>query len=246
MSPSCNRKPWLMASAGTVLYLRSHMTRFERAYDTVRFHYNRRISVPDPHRMKSQMSNMLKNGSEAPTLGPRLQQLRKERNLTLDGLARLSGVSRSMLSQIERGQANPTVGTVWALAEALHIDISELIGARTASPRVRIEVASPSFTPEIRSEDGLCLLKILSPAERVGSVEWYELTIAPGGALRSEPHGRGSMEHLTVIDGELAVEAGDQRATVGRGATARYPADVAHAIVNPGRKAARALLIALT
>ena len=192
------------------------------------------------------MSNLLKNGSEAPALGPRLQQLRKGRNLTLDALGRLSGVSRSMLSQIERGQANPTVGTVWSLAEALHIDISELIGARKSSSRVRIDIASPSFTPEIRSEDGLCLLKILSPAERVGSVEWYELAIAPGGALRSDPHGRGAMEHLTVIEGELVVEADDQRAQVGKGATARYPADVPHAILNTSRKAARALLIVLT
>jgi uncharacterized cupin superfamily protein len=54
------------------------------------------------------------------------------------------------------------------------------------------------------------------------------------------------MEHLTVIEGELAIEADDQRAAVGKGATARYPADVAHAIVNSSRKAARALLIVLT
>jgi XRE family transcriptional regulator, regulator of sulfur utilization len=191
------------------------------------------------------MSISTKNAGEAPALGPRLQILRKGRNLSLDALARLSGVSRSMLSQIERGQANPTVATVWALSEALHIEISELLGSRQASSRIRIDVASAAFTPEIRSEDGLCILKILSPAERAGSVEWYELMIAPGGALRSEPHGRGAMEHLTVIEGELAIEAEDQSALVRKGATARYPADVAHAIVNASRRAARALLIVL-
>lgn len=185
------------------------------------------------------------NHGKAPPLGPRLQQLRKSRNLTLDVLARMSGVSRSMLSQIERGQANPTLGTIWALAEALHVDVSEMIGANKVGARVRIDISSPSFTPEIRSEDGSCVLKILSPAERVGSVEWYELRIAPGGELRSEPHARGSMEHLTVLEGKLEVEAADQRAAVELGATARYPADVPHCIRNSDKKPARALLINL-
>lgn len=180
-----------------------------------------------------------------PALGPRLRQLRKSRNLTLDALARASGVSRSMLSQVERGQANPTLGTIWALTEALHVDISELIGAGKSAAKVRIDVASASFTPEIRSDDGSCVLKILSPAERVGSVEWYELRITPGGELRSEPHASGSMEHLTVLEGTLEVQVADQAVTVGNGETARYPGDVPHRIANPTKRLARALLVNL-
>lgn len=172
--------------------------------------------------------------------------MRKRRGLTLESLAGLSGVSRSMLSQIERGQANPTVGTVWALAEALHVDLSELIGAGKTDSRKRIALTPPSYTPEIRSEDGYCLLKILSPPESVGSVEWYELRIEPGGALRSEPHARGSMEHLTVLDGELCVESGEDRVTVAAGATARYVADIPHAIVNATAKPTKALLVVLS
>jgi len=184
--------------------------------------------------------------SQAPALGPRLQQMRKQRGLTLEALARLSGVSRSMLSQVERGQTNPTLGTVWALAEALHTDVSELIGANRTQRRTRIDVSSAAYTPEIRSEDGLCRLKILSPADRVGSLEWYELNIEPGGVLRSEPHARGTMEHLTVLAGQLAVEAGSERATVHEGATARYAVDVAHCITNPSKRSAKALLVVLS
>lgn len=183
--------------------------------------------------------------ADAPALGPRLQAMRKERGLTLEGLARLSGVSRSMLSQIERGQTNPTLGTVWALSEALHTDISELIGADRGKRRARIDVASESYTPQIRSEDGLCVLKILSPADRVGSVEWYELHIRPGGVLRSEAHARGTMEHLTVLSGTLKVEAGAEVANVSPGATARYAVDIAHCITNCGSEDASALLVVL-
>jgi transcriptional regulator with XRE-family HTH domain len=172
--------------------------------------------------------------------------MRKQRALTLEALARLSGVSRSMLSQIERGQASPTLGTIWALAEALHTDVSELIGANRADRRTRIDVATSSYTPQIRSEDGLCVLKILSPADRVNSVEWYELCVKPGGALRSDAHARGTMEHLTVLTGELWVEAGSEKVLVSEGSTARYPVDLEHSIVNSADRDARALLVVLS
>ena len=63
--------------------------------------------------------------SEPPLLGPRLHQLRKRKKLTLDELAVMSGVSRSMLSQIERGQTNPTFATLWNLTRALGVRSEE-------------------------------------------------------------------------------------------------------------------------
>ncbi|MHB9879556.1 helix-turn-helix domain-containing protein [Pacificimonas sp. ICDLI1SI03] len=180
-----------------------------------------------------------------PPLGPRLQKLRKERRLTLDTLSQMSGVSRSMLSQIERGQANPTVATVWALADALHMDISELLQVPNAKGPRKIDVAAPSLTPEMRSDDGLCVLKVLSPADRVGSVEWYQLHVAPGGVLRSEPHARGSMEHLTVLKGTLTIEAVQERTEVPQGSTARYAADIPHCIENRTAEHAEAILVNL-
>lgn len=179
----------------------------------------------------------------SPQIGPFIQQLRKRMGLTLDALANHSGVSRSMLSQIERGQANPTLATVWALASALDIDVSELIGGGGGDQRIRIEIASPSFTPEIRTSDGLCVLRILSPADRADSLEWYEIRFAPGGALVSAPHARGMREHLTVLEGEVTVVSGGERERVATGATARYPADVRHEIVNETMGSARALLV---
>lgn len=178
-----------------------------------------------------------------PAIGPHLQHLRRTRGLTLEKLAASSGVSRSMLSQIERGQANPTLATVWSLARALDLDVSELIGGAQGKTRHRIEVTAPSFVPEIRTEDGGCLLRILSPADRVGSLEWYDLTVQPGAALRSQPHARGSREHLTVIEGALVVDIGEERVAAAVGTTVRYPVDIPHAIVNEGEGIARALLV---
>jgi transcriptional regulator with XRE-family HTH domain len=182
----------------------------------------------------------------APQIGPQIQSLRKGRSLTLDDLAKSSGVSRSMLSQIERGQANPSLATVWALCNALKIDISELIVGHVSERKPHVEVASASFTPEIKTEDGSCTLRILSPANHAEEFEWYELIFHPGGSLDSHPHARGTREHLTVLEGELEVRVGGETVSVGPGATARYPADVAHTIAAAGASGARALLVMTT
>jgi XRE family transcriptional regulator, regulator of sulfur utilization len=183
--------------------------------------------------------------SNPPALGPHIQQLRKRRELTLEALAKMSGVSKSMLSQIERGQANPTIGTVWALAEALAIDVSDLIGVRKMDRMIRVDVAQPSYVPEIRSEDGRCVLRILSPADKTGTLEWYDISFEAGGRLDSEPHARGTTEHLSVLEGELAVTVASERSIVQNGGIARYPVDVAHSIENVSGLPARALLVVM-
>ncbi len=180
---------------------------------------------------------------EAPPLGPHIQQIRKRRKLTLEQLASLSGVSRSMLSQIERGQTNPTFATLWNLTRALNIDISELVGGQTSNRAQTIDVVGGHFVPEIRSEDGLCTLRILSPAQSAGRTEWYEIRLAPGGALVSDPHAKGAVEHVTVIEGELEVVSGEIRACVPAQGVARYAADLPHALRNVSDTETRAFLV---
>lgn len=181
--------------------------------------------------------------SQPPPLGPHLQQIRKRKRLTLDQLASLSGVSRSMLSQIERGETNPTFATLWNLTRALGVDLSELVKGHSGGQAAAITILPAHFTPEIRTPDGRCLLRILSPAPNAGGFEWYELIVQPGGALISEPHGPGSAEHLTVLEGALEVRVAEEVSIVTAGATARYPADAAHCIANRDDQIARALLV---
>lgn len=181
---------------------------------------------------------------EPPRVGATLQALRQAQGLSLDELSRRAGVSKSMLSQIERNQANPTVAVVWRLANALRVELSELLGGeRPAAPP--IEVVASHATPALSSPDGLCRLRILGPIDLAGNFEWYELTVQPGGALESAAHEPGSREHLSVLAGELEVTAGGSRQFVKSGETARYAVDGAHAIRNLSKKAATALLVVL-
>jgi XRE family transcriptional regulator, regulator of sulfur utilization len=179
---------------------------------------------------------------EPPRVGARLAALRQEHSLSLDELSRKAGVSKSMLSQIERNQANPTVAVVWRLANALGIELGELLGGDRPAVPALITVPAHA-TPALKSPDGKCELRILGPIELAGQFEWYELLVQPGGALESQAHEPGSREHLTVLIGSLEVSTGEQTSRLKHGETARYAVDMPHAIRNPGKTVASALLV---
>jgi XRE family transcriptional regulator, regulator of sulfur utilization len=180
--------------------------------------------------------------AQPPQVGAALAALRQQRGLSLDELSRRAGVSKSMLSQIERAQANPTVAVVWRLATALGVPLTELLGeTRPAEPLLATVPAHA--VPLLTSPDGRCALRILGPIDLAGRFEWYQLTVQPGGALDSQAHEPGSREHLSVSSGTLEVCAGPQSARVRHGETARYAVDVPHHIRNPGKTTAQALLV---
>ena len=172
-------------------------------------------------------------------LASSLRAARKARGLSLDAVAKLSGVSRSMVSQIERGESSPTVATLWNLTQALQVDFAGLLEGK---PAAGIDVTRAAAAPVIGGRGEGVRIRILSPAETVGEHEVYDLSFAAGGALVSEPHSAGCREHLTVIEGRLSVTSGEDVADLGAGDTARYPADRPHAI-RAGDAPARAILI---
>jgi transcriptional regulator with XRE-family HTH domain len=181
--------------------------------------------------------------SEPPRVGDTLAKLRQQQALSLDELSRKAGVSKSMLSQIERAQANPTVAVVWRLANALGVSMTELLGTAPPPAAPAIGLMASHATPALRSPDGLCELRILGPIELAGQFEWYELKIQPGGALESQSHEPGTREHLTLTSGTLQVESGGEVQRMKVSETARYAADQPHAIRNPGKSTASAWLV---
>ncbi len=179
-----------------------------------------------------------------PAVGSALQALRQAQQLSLDDLSRRAGVSKSMLSQIERNLANPTVAVLWRLANALGVSLADfLAGASAQRPDVGIAVVPLHATPSLKSPDSHCELRILGPIDLAGRFEWYELTIQAGGVLASEPHEAGTQEHLSVLTGAMTVRAGTDEKKLRHGETARYAADVPHAIANAGKSTATALLV---
>jgi len=179
-----------------------------------------------------------------PEVGATLQKLRLKRGLTLDDLSRAAGVSKSMLSQIEREKANPTIAVAWRLANALGIGIEELL-ASSPSQAEAIHLLEPHETPTLTGSHAGYVLRILGPMALAGKYEWYELTLAPGGELVSSAHDPGTIEHLSLLNGTLEVEVEGVKKKLKSGGTARYDADKNHAIRNSGRTEAKALLIVI-
>lgn len=171
-------------------------------------------------------------------LPARLKQARQSQGLSLDAVAKLSGVSRSMVSQIERGESSPTVSTLWNLTRALQVDFAGLLEDQPVS---QLEVLRAQQVPTIENRGTGCTIRILSPPEDAGHHEVYELRFAEGGVLDSAPHARGTQENLTVIEGALTVTSGEAVDRLDTGETARYAADVPHRLQAEGK--ARAFLV---
>lgn len=181
--------------------------------------------------------------SKTPQIGPHIRDLRKQKKLTLDSLSERSGVSKSILSELERSKGNPTFATLWSIANALGVNLSELTDQASEVVHSSLEVIQAHFIPEIKSGDGHCILRILGPAKMIGSMEWYEISIAPGGSLKSLPHTRGTWEHLTATAGRFNIVAGGISGQVEKGGTIRYPADCQHEIHNQGKDQATGFLV---
>ncbi len=160
-------------------------------------------------------------------LPARLRAARQRQGLSLDAVARLSGVSRSMVSQIERGESSPTVATLWNLTRALQVDFAGLLDSADAPG---IEVVTAAQAPRTAGHGKGCRITILSAPEQVGKREVYDIAFDPGGSLDSAPHAPGAREQLTVLAGTVKVCAGDASHILSPGDTARYRADQPHAI----------------
>ena len=169
-------------------------------------------------------------------IGGNVRKKRHERHWSLDELADSSGVSKATLSQIESGRVNPTVATLWKIAQSLETELSQLIRNEGEIFRT-FSVTRSGDLPRLTGTTGV-EIKVLSPITMAGKLELYFLTLEPGAVLASEAHEPGSCELITVISGEVEVEAGRNSVRLESGDVLNYQCDTSHRISNPGRSAA--------
>jgi transcriptional regulator with XRE-family HTH domain len=177
-------------------------------------------------------------------LGKRVKKLRTDRGWSLEELATLSGVSRSMLSEIEREKANPTLTVTFRIARAFGLTLQELIESAETSAS-KIQVIRASDRAQVFRSDKHHEIRTLSPLNLEKDVEFYEVTLKPGGALRSQAHFEGTREFLTVEEGNVLIESGTDLEKLTKGDSGTYRADVPHAIVNTGKNAAVVFLVVI-
>lgn len=173
----------------------------------------------------------------------RLRELRQAKGWSLDDLSKASEVSRSMLSEIERGHAIPTIAVAWRIAHSLGVSLNDLLDVPNAvSP---IQVIRADDRTYIYRSDELCTIRTLSPLHLEKDVEIYTIRLAPKGELRSQPHYRGTREFLTVTKGKVKIEINNESAILSMGDSATYPADRQHAIMNIANSEAQLFLVVI-
>lgn len=176
-------------------------------------------------------------------LGKTVQRLRKAYNLSLSELSEQSGVAKSIISQIERNETNPTLSTIWRLAQALDISIERVL--QVNEDELFLEKSSKGDTPILVSDDGKCRLSIIGWIKTVEWLQWYQFAAESGGVLESDPHQRGSVECLSVTEGELQVEVAGAIETARAGETLRYRCDRPHVIRNLSNEPAAAMMVCI-
>ena len=177
---------------------------------------------------------------DAQAIGARVSELRALRGWSLAELGGRANVSSSMLSQIERERANPTLAVAHRIATAFGLTIDELLSPSPARS-MRLVLGTDPRQTYLRSET--ITVRTLSPLEFDGGLEFYEIRLRPGGVLTSAPHPAGTREILTLQSGELVVTSGAEQQSLGPGDSLTYRADVEHSIRNEGTGEAVAYLI---
>lgn len=176
-----------------------------------------------------------------PALGKTIQRLRKAYNMSLGDLSEQSGVAKSIISQIERNETNPTLSTVYRLSRALDTTIEEVLRTEEESPF--LEQQPRSAIPILESQDGLCRLAIIGPLSLVDQLQWYDFQARKDGVLESDPHPPGTVEHLYLLEGEIEVTAGSETRRAKAGEAIRFRGDLPHKIVNVGEGPAHATMV---
>ena len=168
-----------------------------------------------------------------------LKRLREERKLSLDSVAKSSGVSKSMLGQIERGVTNPTISTLWKIANGLKISFTSLM----MRPETDVEIVQRSALTPFVETDGKYRNYPVFPFDSSRGFEMYAIELDPGVRLDAEPHPEGTQEFITAFSGALTVFLNDERWTIKDGDSIRFKADRKHAYANEGNTLCRLSMV---
>ncbi len=189
--------------------------------------------------MSDQTGSPKEMGRQEGEVGPRLRQLRGDRQISLRELARRSGMSVNALSMIERGLSSPSVSTLYRLVQALGVPITAVFATpsrredivfRAAGERTRISIPTGSW-------EGL------GGEEFVGQVQPFVLTLEAGGVSGRDPIVHTGHEFVLCMRGKLEYTVEHRHFDLGPGDSLLFAARLRHSWRNPSSDTAQALIL---
>lgn len=164
------------------------------------------------------------------TVAANAKRIREQKKLTLDAAASITGVSRSMLAQIEKGEVNPTISVLWKIANGYKVSFTSLAEEKDDTVSVlRLADAQP-----LCEDEGRYLNYPIFAFDEQTLFETYRIVIEPGGSLSAQPHLKGAVEYITVFSGQVALTIAGDQLRLAKGDSVRFHADVPHGYQNAG------------
>ncbi len=174
---------------------------------------------------------MVRSIDEDPSkeIGKILKRIRAERDLTLDNVASLTGVSKTMLGQIERGVSVPTVSVLWKIAKGLQISLSTLLN-EPVQQYEPVEILR-DLKPVYDEDNGMILYNIF-PFNPLSGFECFYIILEPGTRHPSDPHRSAAEEYIIVTEGTLKLQLEQQTFTLVAPAKINFHANIRHCYLN--------------
>ncbi|MFK3937795.1 helix-turn-helix domain-containing protein [Alkalihalobacillus sp. NPDC078783] len=163
-------------------------------------------------------------------LARNLKKMREKEKLSLEKLSQLSGVSKTMIGQIERGDSSPTITTIWKIANGLKVSFSSLID----NPQPESKVILREDVRMATEDEGRYRVFPIFPFHEEKRFEVYRLEIDRGGKNVSAAHKDGTEEYITVYEGETTITVDEQTYVLRTGDSIRFRADRPHTYLNTG------------
>lgn len=160
-----------------------------------------------------------------------LNRIRKAKNMSFDVVSEQTGVSKSMLAQIERGEANPTIGILGRIASGLRIKFEELIQA----PKVENYIMSIKNMVPTKEIPGQYKVYTCFPYEDNRMFEIYRIEIEPSGTYYSGAHGEHTKEYVVVSKGQVDIQIENENFAVTTDDIFKFESDKAHNYSNKGK-----------
>ena len=175
-------------------------------------------------------------------LAHNLLELRQRRNLTQEALAKLVGVPRSTIANLESGVGNPSLTNLARLSSALHITIEKLLTPKEVMCKL---IEAEDVPVQLRSSGAVKIYKLLPDA--LPNMDIDRIEVAPESQMKGTPHPAGTKEYFHCIQGEMTVSVLGQTYIVKKGDVLAFPGEVNHVYVNKGKSVAVGVsVVALT
>lgn len=169
-----------------------------------------------------------------------LQSLRRRKNLTQSQLAKLSGVTRASIAQLETGISNPSLEILLKLSATLKVSVDELI----SSPKAEVELILSSKIPlDKKTKEGIKIRKLLPHPIPATAID--EINIEPDKVFTGSPHIEGTQEYFVCLKGEILIAVAGERYCLKKGDVLSFPGDRAHSYKNIGLHSAQGISVVM-